>query len=746
MQYFSPTVNPFFRLGIALIICWVIGVPGIAQKKELDSLKNALQNHPAQDTTRMFLLNKLASELCYKDVKQATQYLQEAEQLAQKLHSVQGKARNLRVSGLIQFSNANFDQAFEHLQQALAAFKTLGNQLQTAITFNTIAQSYYYRSNYRKALNYFEKYWHTAKTMNNQSHIGSALAGIGLAYSDLGEYEKSLKHFEQSVQVYKKLNKKGKIANCFNNMGTIYDDQGNHPQASEYYNKALSLYKTTGNHLGASRVLNNLGIIYKNRGDYEKALGYYKQALQVNRDLGKDKNVSAILNNIGSIYFRQKKIKEALKYHYQSLELNKKTGHKRQTALSLNNIGNVQLKIKNYTLALRYYQQALTIILETENQVGLSSIYTSLGNVYFYQGVYHKALHYALKSKEIADKHEMKLNQRDNEEILARIYYSLKDYQKAYKHHVAYKKLYDEIFNKRSIQKITQLEYQYKYQKTLALADQREQILAEKVKVADLNLAKSQRQMFLIIIAFLLFILVSGFIMVFLRLRTLKSERQNILVEQKLLRSQMTPHFIFNSLAVLQGIILNEEYPKSITYLSKFSKLLRIILENSRNKIVPLENELKVIENYLIVQNLGNTSSPYHYTINVEKNIEQQNVLIPPMMIQPFVENAIEHGFAAKKEDRQIEVKVQFDQEALICLVKDNGVGISTEETKANTSKKSLSTTITSERLQIFAKEFKVKTGLSIKNNTIVNQQGTTVTLMLPYKIKENDENTYHRR
>ena len=222
-------------------------------------------------------------------------------------------------------------------------------------------------------------------------------------------------------------------------------------------------------------------------------------------------------------------------------------------------------------------------------------------------------------------------------------------------------------------------------------------------------------------------------IIFFLKLRNEKSKTQNIVIEQKLLRSQMTPHFIFNSLSVLQGMILNKEEKKSVSYLSKFSKLLRITLENSRDKTVSLCQEFTAIENYLALQNLENES--YTYTVLVDDTIDRPLFKIPPMLIQPFIENAIEHGFRDQKENRKIDVHLKYLDKKLICTITDNGIGIDTQKEYKNQNKKSLSTIITSERLKILSKDFKMKGSVTIEDRKKYNEQGTVVTLIIPHKI-----------
>ncbi len=197
----------------------------------------------------------------------------------------------------------------------------------------------------------------------------------------------------------------------------------------------------------------------------------------------------------------------------------------------------------------------------------------------------------------------------------------------------------------------------------------------------------------------------------------------------------MTPHFIFNSLSVLQGMILNKEEKTAISYLSKFSKLLRIILENSREKTVLLSQELIAIENYLALHNIEENEA-YKYTLVVDDTIDILSFNIPPMLIQPFIENAIEHAFGTRKDNRKIDIHLKFANSNLICTILDNGIGIDALVKKKNSQKKSLATTITSERLKILSKDFKMEGSMKIEDRINFNEQGTIVTLIIPYKTE----------
>jgi len=278
----------------------------------------------------------------------------------------------------------------------------------------------------------------------------------------------------------------------------------------------------------------------------------------------------------------------------------------------------------------------------------------------------------------------------------------------------------EEIFNKKLTEEIQALKTSYK----------RETLLNNKLETS-----RKEKLWGTIILLFIIIALLS--ILYLFKYRNIKVAHETVLTEQKLLRSQMTPHFIFNSLSVLQGMILNKEDKKAVRYLSKFSKLLRLILENSREKLVPIDEELKAIQNYVDLHNMRSSTS-FKYTLTLDEDIEDLGLLIPPMLIQPFIENSIEHGFKKDFENAEITIDIKFNQNKLDCIIKDNGVGLYAKKSKPNKNKKSLSTTITSERLKIFSKEYNVECGVIIQDRSVFNEQGTQINLTLPYKIDQD--------
>ncbi len=148
-------------------------------------------------------------------------------------------------------------------------------------------------------------------------------------------------------------------------------------------------------------------------------------------------------------------------------------------------------------------------------------------------------------------------------------------------------------------------------------------------------------------------------------------------LEQKALRLQMNPHFIFNALNSIQGLIGTEHETKARYYLAKFSRLMRQILDNSRNTTISLEEEISTLENYLLIEQFCN-GNRFEYEIIVDLETELNFIQIPPMLIQPFIENAIKHGFKYDaKDSRTGKITCLFREEndGITCVIRDNGIG-----------------------------------------------------------------------
>lgn len=706
---------------------------GLSQNTVIDSLKNELKSYQKRDTIRLQILNDLAFYNYSNNPNEALDYADKAARLADEINSIKGKGQSHYMKGITYMELGNYDVAINNFQAAIDLFISIDYLKGIAGCNNALGILYQYQGDLQKAIANYRKAMSIDKELGLEENIPHYLHNIASIYSDIGNYEEAFVNYEKALSIYnEKNNQYGKL-NCWNAMASAYVEQGNYPQAMLYYNKSLETAEITKDSSSIFMSLHNIGNLYKQQQNYDKALGFYKKALVMEEAKQSLRNVMAIKNSMGGLYIEKRDYINAKKLIEESLALSREVDDKDQMATCLINLGHIYLANEDYPKALNSYKAANDITTVNQKMHELIHSYLGLANVYLLTNKKELALSNVNKAIKLANKHQHLVHKKNAYQILSEIYKKDGNFKKALESYEMYKTLNDSVFNEENIEKITQLEYEYKYKQQIDSLSINELKLTKTIKATSQDLEKSQRNLFLGVITFLVSIIVLGGIIFSLKLRHQKAKTQNIAIEQKLLRSQMTPHFIFNSLSVLQGMILNKEEKKSIFYLSKFSKLLRITLENSRDKLVPLNQELEAVNNYLELQNLE-ASQSYDYTILVDKNIDETLFKIPPMLIQPFIENAIEHAFEDRKDNRKIDIQLKYIGEELICTIKDNGIGIDAQNGHKRKDKKSLATTITSERLKMLSKDFNIEGSVHIEDRKQYNEQGTIVTLVIPYK------------
>ncbi len=232
---------------------------------------------------------------------------------------------------------------------------------------------------------------------------------------------------------------------------------------------------------------------------------------------------------------------------------------------------------------------------------------------------------------------------------------------------------------------------------------------------------------------FLAFIFQNHFLK--MKQKELISDLEKKAIKQKLLLSQMNPHFIFNSIDNIKSLIYNKKDEQAVNYLTRFSKLMRQILENSNEGYISLQEEIAMLENYLVIQQLL-YSNRFAFTIDVLPSIDVESVYVPPMLTQPFIENAIKHGLKNKKENGQVRIRFYKSESQLFFEVTDNGSGFDQTEKESN-HHKSLAVAMTKERLINYTK----KEDFELHIENIIDEEqrilGAKINFEIPY-IYEN--------
>ncbi len=561
--------------------------------------------------------------------------------------------------------------------------------------------------------------------------------GMINAYSALSYLAKQQKDFlmargliEQAIETARSVKDTLPLADAMNSLGNIYKDMALFSQAIDTYFEALKLWELKKDTNGIAVAYGSIGLMYYYQKNWQKALEFNLKKIPLSEAAGDLWEVSKACNNIAQIYNSKNEYDSALIYLRKSLGLNKKMKYSSGIASAYYNFANTFIYFGETDSANVYINMAVKIA-KNINDPALANYYTTLGKVLEARKEYPLALKYSLSAYELARKHNQAILLSECSGILSNIYHKLNQNDLAYRFLSEHQRLQDSISNSDLNSQVTRLEIQYEYDKKQRAAEYarlEEQIIRD-------NKIKQQRQYVKgLLILLVLVALISYF---YIRHNRLRSQYARIELEQRLLRAQMNPHFIFNSLCAVQDFILADKPQKANTYLTKIARLMRNILENSGEEFIPLEKEIETIRLYLDVQQLR-FEKEFEYNITLDSSIDPGNFSIPPMFTQPCVENSIEHGLMPGKKGGKLNIEYSLNNGLMKLEVTDNGVGRKEAEkfVGRKQKKQSVSTRLTSQRLAYFRKTLRKKNIIydTIDLHEGGKASGTKVIMMLPYR------------
>jgi len=335
---------------------------------------------------------------------------------------------------------------------------------------------------------------------------------------------------------------------------------------------------------------------------------------------------------------------------------------------------------------------------------------------------------YSLSYYGLQNRYFLKTRRSDAYYWLYDVYTTIGDHKKALEYYINYKNAREEIYQESTKNLVAMLEAESENEKT----EKKIAMLEQDNRFNQLKVAQSRN--FIIGMGILLVVLILMGVL-FIRQNKLKNEHKSTLLEQKLLRLQMNPHFIFNALSNIMHAIEENENKNALSYLHKFSKLLRTTLESSREDYILLEDEITSTEHYLELQKLR-YEEKFEFSIETDEKIDLENAVIPPMLIQPFIENAIEHGIRHKVDKGHIIVRFNLKDQKIVCEIEDDGVGREKawEAEYKHKEHKSLATSIILDRIQAINKKMKEKIRLEIIDlkSDLNEPLGTKVVIDIP--------------
>jgi two-component sensor histidine kinase len=248
----------------------------------------------------------------------------------------------------------------------------------------------------------------------------------------------------------------------------------------------------------------------------------------------------------------------------------------------------------------------------------------------------------------------------------------------------------------------------------------------------EIGLKKHRWQIFSIISLLFVLILLFGRYIDFANRRKQSLVTKLGSLESNALKAQMNPHFIFNSLNSIQALIANDNQSEAMLYVSKFSKLLRSVIENSNKNLIPLQNELNNLRFYIELESLRLNFSLV-YSIDVDPEISIANEMIPPLILQPIVENALWHGLNGQHGTKELRVKIEADEKCLKFAVADNGIGRDAARKTSNKASTGVGLSNTERRITLLNDKI-VKQSFWIED--LVSTEGMPLGTRVVFKIR----------
>jgi tetratricopeptide (TPR) repeat protein len=711
--------------------------PSFSQDKQLIDSLQAILKTAKQDTARAKILNQLSIAYRGNNPDKAMDYAKQSLALSEEIGYKKGVGNAYGSMGNINVAKGDFAQALELQKKAFKIREEIGDKKGIVASYNAIGGIYIYQGNYDEALKNFSFALKINEEIGDKTGIAGSYNNIGTIFKKHGNYPDALKNSFAALNIYEEIGDKKDIVKTYHNIGTIYYDQGNYPEALRYYFASLKLKEEIGDKQGIYKTYTGIGLIYQKQGNYPEALRNFFAALKIAEEIGDKKGVADLCINIGSIYIDQGKYPEALKNFSTALKIANEIGDKQNIAVAYDNIGTVYCVQHNFPEALKNCFAGLKIAEEIGDKHEIAGTLGNIGGIYTKQKKFSDASQYLTKAISLSKETGNLENIRDNYNFLAQLDSAKGNYKQALEHYKIYITTRDSLVNKENTKKIMQQQMQYEFDKKESLAK------AEQEKKDALAQKELQKQKYKLNLTRILYAGIGSIIIIFLLVvllwiqrKRFRSDRKALILEQRLLRSQMNPHFLFNSLTSIQNFIVTEKPDKASIYLSKFSTLVRNILDNSMEEVVPLEREISIIENYLELQKVR-YAGKFEYRIGIADAIDPETVMIPPMLAQPFIENSIEHGIRHRETTGHIDIRFSLNNSILVFEVEDDGVGRQKAreiEVLKDPAHRSMATSLTRERLININSKLRKKIVLEITDlkNSLGEATGTKVMFGIP--------------
>lgn len=536
--------------------------------------------------------------------------------------------------------------------------------------FNSLLDSaeFYLKKDAKKSIEFIAEALKNSRTVKENSEAYQLLGDI---YTYWKQYDLAVSNYRLSIQNTTNHAVKIKLAKAY--------------QLNKNYQESLATYNAINkNELSNWQlitVFEGIGDVHQNTKSFEASLQAYGEGLKVAEKHLITPKVTDLNSKIAQVYDAKGEVDKAKGYFNESLKLAKTQNKKRGLEEKIK-VADFQNNLSDYSSEIQLRKEALKAINEIEddsvfeNESALTPQQQNykIGNAYALQKDYEQAITYLKRSINEADGKEDLLVQKDATRKLSEVLRDAGEFDKALLAYQNYVDLVDKVYSKKEkdITQAIQFSKDIAAKQNRILSLESDRALSESKYQLSTEQAKRQKLIIYSLIAGVLLLLILAFLM----FKSIKQQRlANNLLALKTLRTQMNPHFIFNALNSVNSFIASNDERAANRYLTDFSLLMRAVLENSENDFIPLEKEIELLELYTKLEHFR-FKNKFDYNITVDKNVVVNDFVIPPMLLQPYVENAVWHGLRYKKTKGHLNITiVQTASDEIKITISDDGIG-----------------------------------------------------------------------
>ena len=586
----------------------------------------------------------------------------------------------------------------------------------------------YVKTDAEKSIQFITEALSQSVSINQNSDAYETLADVYLYWN---QFDLAVTNYEISLQSNSTTNKKLKLAKAL--------------KLNKNYQESLLAYaeidKDELSNYQKVELYEGIGDVNKSISKYEEAVESYQVGLKIaEKHLIKPK-VTDLNSKIAEVYAASGNLTEAQGFYSNSLDLANKENKKRALEEKVK-VADFQNTNRSYSDEIELRKDALKDIeeiSEDEEILDNSSALTvqkqnyKIGNAYILQKNYNEAIPYLEKSIKEAGSREDITVQKDATRKLSEVYRDIGDYNKALLAYQQYVELVDKLYVKKEqeISQANRFNRDISNQQSRISSLETDRQLSKSIYELSNEQNKRQKLIIYSLIGGLLLLLVTAYFMY----KYIKQQKlANNLLALKSLRSQMNPHFIFNALNSVNSFIATNDERTANKYLSDFSQLMRSVLENSEEDFIPLEKEIELLELYTKLEHFR-FKDKFEYSIKVDENVKVNEFQIPPMLLQPYIENAVWHGLRYKKEKGKLNINItQISNDEITITIIDDGVGrekskaLKTENQQKQNSKGMGNI---KKRVSILNEMYKDKVDVFIKDFQKADDTGTKVVVTI---------------